>query len=305
MSRGGTDVRLVHGAYAAEVTTIGAGLRALTYDGRDLVRTYGSGSVRPKSSGALLVPWPNRVVDGTYDFGGTSYRLDLSEPARGHAIHGLVAWQRFEVVERGDSAVVLRHVVVPRTGYPFPLDVVACYTLGDDGLDVEVTSTNLGDAPLPYGVGSHPYLLGGDGCVDDWTVTLPADEVLEVTPDRLVPVRLRPVVELGLDFRAERVVGDTFVDHAFTGLRPDGDGLVRATVTGADGRGAQCEWDPTVLPWAQLHTADVKGSPDLDRTGMAVEPMSCPPDAYNAGTDLVVLEPGDVHVARWTLRTYG
>lgn len=302
MSTGGEEYHLEHGDYAAVVCAVGAGLRALWYAGRDLVRPYEARAVRPKSSGALLVPWPNRVVDGVYTFDGSTYQLDLSEPTRHHAIHGLVRWERFLPVSRDDASVLLRHDLVPRPGYPFPLQVEARYALTDDGLTVTVSVTNQGERALPYGLGSHPYLVGGPGTVDDWTVHLPAGEVLEVTPDRLVPVALRPVSETDLDFSSPRRVSGALVDHAYTALRPDGDGLVRARVTGPAGTGTECEWDPAVLPWAQLHTADVPGSPDLDRTGMAVEPMSCPPDAFSSGTDLVVLGPGERHAASWTLR---
>lgn len=302
MSLGGEHLELRHGDYTASVTTVGAGLRVLRHAGRDLVRPYPVDAVRPRSSGVLLVPWPNRVVDGRYDFGRSTYQLDLSEPHRHHAIHGLVRWQRFEVVRRDGSSALLRHELVPQTGYPFGLAVEAGYVLGEGGLTVSVTATNTGTDALPYGVGSHPYLVGGPGRVDEWTVTLPAARVLDVTADRLVPLALRPVGETDLDFSEPRRVGSTEVDHAYTGLLPDRDGLVRARVTGPDGSGAECVWDPEVLPWVQLHTADVPGDAALHRTGTALEPMTCPPDAFNSGTDLVVLAPGERHGASWTLR---
>jgi aldose 1-epimerase len=302
VSIGGQDIELRHGGYTAAVTTVGGGLRALAFEGRDLVRAYPADAVRPKYAGALLVPWPNRVVDGRYEFHGSSYQLDLSEPARQHAIHGLVTWERFERIAGDGAGVVLRHELVPRTGYPFELSVEVVYRLDDGGLRTSVTSTNTGATPLPYGVGPHPYLVGGPGRVDAWAVHLPAEQVLEVTADRLVPVGLRPAAASGLDFSRARVVGTQHVDHAYTGLMPGDDGLVRARVTGPDGAGVECVWDPRVLPWAQLHTADVPGSPDLHRTGLAVEPMTCPPDAFNSGTDLVVLEPTTSHQAEWTIR---
>ena len=52
--------------------------------------------------------------------------------------------------------------------------------------------------------------------------------------------------------------------------------------------------------WVQIHTADRPGNPG-NRIGLAVEPMTCPPDAFNSGTDLIVLEPGVSHAASWTI----
>jgi aldose 1-epimerase len=50
----------------------------------------------------------------------------------------------------------------------------------------------------------------------------------------------------------------------------------------------------------QVHTAD-RPEPEHDRVGLAVEPMTCPPDAFRSGTDLVVLEPGASHEASWRI----
>ncbi len=50
-----------------------------------------------------------------------------------------------------------------------------------------------------------------------------------------------------------------------------------------------------------MHTADLP-DPAESRRGLALEPMTCPPDAFNSGTDLVVLEPGAEHTAAWTIR---
>ena len=58
-------------------------------------------------------------------------------------------------------------------------------------------------------------------------------------------------------------------------------------------------WDEA-CPWVQIHTAD-RDTPELSRLGLAVEPMTCPPDAYNSGTDLIVLAPGQSTTASWTI----
>lgn len=301
MSLGGDEYVLERGGYKAVVTEVGGGLRVLVHEDRDLILGYAQDEVRPRSRGALLAPWPNRVVDGRYPFDGEAYQLDINEVARGHALHGLVSWARFDLLDSDSSSVVLGHHLVPRPGYPFCLQVVARYALGETGLTCAVSARNVGEQRLPYGLGSHPYLLGGDGRVDEWTLELPAEQVLEVTDDRLVPTGLHAVAGTERDFRTARRIGTAEVDHAFTGLTPDRYGHVRARVLGADGRGAECEWDPVSLPWVQVHTADLP-DPDQSRLGLALEPMTCPPDAFNSGKDLVVLDPGEQHTAEWTLR---
>jgi aldose 1-epimerase len=301
VSLGGGEHRLRAGGYDAVVTEVGGGLRVLRRGASDLVRPYAAHQVRPSFSGALLAPWPNRVADGLYEFDGESHQLPLTEPERSNALHGLVTWDRFEVRDRSESSLTLVDRLVPRTGYPFEVEVEVSYELGaEEGLRTTVRARNTGTRPAPWGTAAHPYLQAGTLHVDDCRLKVPAAEVLAVTPDRLLPLRLVPVQGTALDFRSPRVIGSTFVDHAYSRLVPDDDGLVRVRLT-SDTGGVECEWDPAVLPWVQVHTADTADT-GTNRTGLAVEPMTCAPDAFNSGQDLVVLPVGGEHSASWTVR---
>jgi aldose 1-epimerase len=290
----GTRIPLRHGGYAADIASVGASLRTLTFDGRDLVVPFAEDELRPLYRGAVLVPWPNRVVDGRYTFDGAAQQLPITEPDRGHALHGLAMWSDYRVVSRSTGAVVLETEVVAQAGYPHPLRVQVEYRLTDDGLETRVTTTATGVDRAPYGVSGHPYLVAGPGRVDDWTLELAADRVLEVDPERLIPQGLGPVEGGPFDFATPRRIGELFIDHAFTGLRAS-----RVRVLAADGHGVELRWDG-VAPWVQVHTGD-RPEPAYNRAGLAVEPMTCPPDAFNSGTDLVVLEPGESHELGWTI----
>ena len=300
LSVSGSVTELRHGAYRADVAGVGASLRTLRHDGRDLVVPFGADRVRPLFRGAILAPWPNRVVDGAYEEAGETLQLALTEVERGHALHGLVAWAEWRVESSEPHRASLVTELAPSEGYPWRLALRATYELGDAGLVTTVEATNVGDGSAPYGVAPHPYLVAGEGRVDDWTLQLPADSYLEVTDDRLVPTGVHGVTEReGFDFREGRLVGDLFVDHAFTELARDEAGVATATLTAADGRGVAMSWGPE-LPWVQVHTAD-RPEPADDRVGLAVEPMTCPPDAFTSGIDLVRLAPGETHVAAWTI----
>lgn len=297
----GTRIDLEHGAYTASIASVGASLRFLRFDGRDLVVPFDADEVRPAFRGAMLAPWPNRVVDGRYTFGGEEHQLALTEPARGHALHGLAAWLDWQVVASSPSSAAFRVVIEAQAGYPYRVQVTATFTLDDDGLRTDVEAVNLGEFDAPYGTGPHPYLVAGEGRVDDWTLELPAAEVLTVTPDRLIPVSLEPVdtaAEASFDFRAPRAIGDTFIDHAFTGLLSE-DGTTAVRLTAPSGTGVAMHWRDG-LPWVQVHTADQE-VPERSRLGLAVEPMTCPPDAFSTGTDLVVLAPDTPHSVSWTI----
>jgi aldose 1-epimerase len=290
----GTRIALRHGQYAADVATVGASLRTLSHDGRDLVVPSAEDEVRPLYRGVVLVPWPNRVVDGRYTFDGETQQLALTEPERGHALHGLACWSDYRVVTRSSSAATLETEVVAQSGYPHRLRIEVEYRLGDDGLLTRITATNTGPTRAPYGSSAHPYLVGGPGRVDDWTLELAADQVLEVDAERLIPQGLTAVASGPFDFAEPRRIGELFIDHAFTGLR-----AFRAAVVAADGHGTELRWDAGA-PWVQVHTGD-RPEPAYHRAGLAVEPMTCPPDAFNSGTDLVVLEPDETHSVAWTI----
>ncbi|MFF1635555.1 aldose 1-epimerase family protein [Leifsonia sp. NPDC058248] len=299
----GTHYGLTAGDYHATIATVGATLRTLEHKGRPLVVPFDADEVRPAFRGATLAPWPNRVVDGRYTFAGTEQQLPLTEPARGHALHGLAAWLDFSVVDHSGSSVTLAATIEAQAGYPHRIDVAVVFELDENGLHTTVTATNTGRDAAPWGTGPHPYLVAGSGRVDDWTLTLPADIVLTVTDDRLIPVANADVgTEAGgvFDFRTARAIGDTFIDHAFTGLARDASGIATVTLRSQDGTGTEMTWD-AACPWVQVHTADNPAS-DAHRAGLAVEPMTCPPDAFNSGVDLIVLEQGESTTAGWDIR---
>ena len=297
----GRQLRLSAGDYQATIASIGASLRELTWQGRHLVVPFGEDEVRPAYRGAVLSPWPNRVVDGRYAFDGVEHQLALTEPDRGHALHGLVAWQDFAVVSEEPDTVTLTATVPPQDGYPFRLALVVTYALTEQGLTISLEATNIGPVPAPFGASIHPYLYAGPGGVDDWTLQLPAASVLTVTPDRLIPDAVQVVTEAPgqFDFRQARVIADTFLDHAFTDLSADPDGRFSARLTDRAGRGVVMRWDEDCR-WLQVHTADLP-APKPSRIGLAVEPMTCPPDAFNSGRDLVVLPVGGSTLVRWQL----
>lgn len=137
------------------------------------------------------------------------------------------------------------------------------------------------------------------GAPDEWTLELPAQEFLEMTPDRLLPVGMKDMAGHDFDFRNARRLGPVRIDPAFAGISRDGQGLGRVRVQYPAGTGVELESSPA-RPWVQIHTADKPVGPD--RPGLAVEPMTCPPDAFNSGSDVIHLKPGESHSTAWTNR---
>jgi aldose 1-epimerase len=299
VTAGPAEYVLRRGDYTAVVTARGAALRSLTHQGRDLVVPFDAGAPLPDSRGINAVPWPNRIADGRYSFGGAEYQLPVNEPERGCALHGLAFDADWAVREHQENSVVLVLDLGPAPGYPFRLRLEACYRLDDGGLVWGLRALNTGDATAPYGACPHPYLMAGPSPLDEWTLEVAADTFLEVTPDRLLPLGARRVEGSDFDFRRPRRIGAVRIDHAFSDLGFDGAGSARLVLRDPAGTGVAMEWD-TVCHWLQLHTAD-KEAAGPTRLGLAVEPMTCPPDAFNSGAGLVRLAPGASHSARWRI----
>jgi aldose 1-epimerase len=290
MNPSGEQVELAYGEQRAVVVAVGAGLRTYSVGERPILDGYRDSEVCPSGRGQLLVPWPNRIEDGRYDFGGRTYQLPLNELERRNAIHGLVRWSHWSVADRAADRVAFEHLLYPQPGYPFALELRAEYSLAQQGLAVQIEATNAGSEAAPFGAGWHPYLAVASEVVDDVELRVPAATVL-VADERSLPVRSGAVAEEGLDFREAGPIGQVRLDHCFTDLERNGDGRAAARV------GATTLWVDETFPYLMVFTGD--GLPDVDRRSVAVEPMTCAPNAFRSGEGLIRLEPGQTHVGRW------
>jgi aldose 1-epimerase len=298
----GAQYEIAAGGYLAVVTELGAGLRELRYRDRPLIAGYQADELPPGGAGQLLLPWPNRIDGGRYRVAGTEYQLDLSEPGAQNAIHGLTRWSAWSPAARAPHEVVLRLALLGRSGYPFRLDLEVEYHLSDDGLTVRLTARNAGNRPAPYGTGSHPYLTAGPPAVDECELTLPVARWLPADSRGIPSGPAQGVAGTPFDFRAARPVGTVRLDHAFTGLDRNEAGLAWARLT-RGGTGAAL-WAGPGYRWLQAFTGDTLDSAHR-RRAVAIEPMTCPPNAFVTGTDLLTLEPGETVTHTWGIQAVG
>jgi len=293
----GEQFELLAGEQRATVVEVGGGIRRYSVGERDVLEPYAVGDLCDGAHGAVLVPWPNRLADGRYSFDGAERQLPLTEPERGNAIHGLARWRPWRALEREPDRVLVAVRLHPEPGYPFDLEVTVEYRLADDGLTVTTRAQNLGETACPYGTGQHPYLSPGDGAIDGCTLEVPAETVITVDAERQLPSGREPVAGGPLDFTSPRLLGSTVIDSPLTDLRRDPDGLARARLTAADGSAVEL-WVEDSYGYLELFTGDTLG-PARRRQALAVEPMTCPPNAFQSGEGLLRLEPGAGHTARW------
>ena len=299
MNLSGAQYVIEAGGHRATVVEVGAGLQRYTHDGVDVTGTYGMDELPPKACGIVLVPWPNRIRGGKYSFDGADYQLALTEPAARNAIHGLGRWARWTTVHHSLDRVTLRLDVVPQNGYPFPVRAEVTYALDPErGLSVTITARNLGSRRAPFGAGSHPYLSTRGHSLADVRLRLPAAERL-VTDEKGLPVGVRPVAGGDHDLRRGKRLKALRMDDGFTALA-DEPAQRYAELRTPKGTGARLWFDPA-FSYLQVLTLDAltPGQP-----AVAIEPMTCAPDAFNSGAGLIVLDPGGGWSGTWGITPF-
>ena len=292
----GEQIEIGAAGQRAVVVEVGGGLRVYSAAGRELLDGYAADEPCTSGRGQVLIPWPNRLEDGSYEFGGRSHQLPLTEPKTRTAIHGLVRDAAWSVAERGRDRVVMEHMLEPRPGYPFPLELSIEYTVSERGLRVQTTATNTGREVCPFGSGAHPYLAVGTATIDSAILRVPGRTVLR-SDERGLPVGADSVEGTEYDFRRPKAIEATKLDHAFTDLERGEDGLARMELSDPRHPRGRTLWVDETYPYLMLFTGDPL--PDVARRSLAVEPMTCPPNAFRTGEALISLEPGESFTGAW------
>jgi aldose 1-epimerase len=293
----GEQYEISHGEQRATIVEVGGGVRAYEAGSRAVLDAYRAEKMCDGAHGAPLIPWPNRLADGRYTFDGVEHQLALSEAPRHNAIHGLLRWRSWHAAEREPNRVVMTIRLDPMDGYPFALDVRIGYELSDSGLTVATSASNVGERPCPYGAGQHPYLSAGGGLIDECALELAAETQILIDQERKLPIGHALVEGTLFDFRAPRLIGEQQMDFAFTDLARDDAGIARARLSAPDGTSVEL-WADKHYPILQVYTGDDL-APERRRRGLAVEPMTCAPNAFQSGRGLVELQPGATFTARW------
>lgn len=270
---------------------------------------------------AILAPYANRItgtdVPGRREIetrvAGRRARLPRnwggkSPGARQYAMHGLILDAPAKQVTQASPNQVAGHLPVGDFGgrWPGQADMQVRYRLADGALRLSVETTNVGAAPLPLGLGWHPYFALPSGRREQALLRAPArsrapannyDEVLPT--GEIVDVAGGP-----FDFRSRRPLGDLYLDDCFTGLIRDGDGAVVCEVVDpAAGYGLRIS-----TTTAQVKAVQVYAPPD--KAFVVVEPQFNLADpfgpAWRQGVDtgMVLLAPGETVAYEVRLETF-
>lgn len=304
VSPSGEQIELQRGCQSAVAVTVGGGIRRYRVRGRDIIDGFDIDVSADGARGQTLIPWPNRVRDGQWSWRGHQFQLALTEPEQHNAIHGLVRWLGWTVTERSTNQVTLTCTAWPQDGYPWPLDVSVRYALDEDGLVVEQCIRNRGTSPAPVAAGAHPYITVGTSTIDDAVLSLPADSWIP-TDDRQIPTGTASVEGTPYDFRDARPIGDLSIDYAFTDLHRESDRRCYVELRHPNHNQQVALWFDDHYEYVEIFTGDTLPDERRRRRGLAVEPMSAPPNALATGESLHVLDPGQCWIAKWGISASG
>jgi len=286
--------------HRAVIAEVGGVLRHYSAGEAEVLDGFGPDEISPASAGQILAPWPNRIRDGHYTFEDTAYQLALTEPARHNAIHGLTNWSRWKLVDQAGDAVTVEFDLPPQMGYPWSLTLRTRWSVSADGLRSDQEVVNNSDRNAPWGFSVHPYLRLPGVAVDDILLQVPGrSRVLADT--RLLPIGAVKVAGTEYDYTEPRRIGEAVLDTTFGDLEYATDGGSAVTIAAPDGGRSVTVWGDEQFRWWQVFTGDTLHG-ERFRRSVAIEPMTCPPDAFRSGRDLLVLEPGQAWRASWGVR---
>jgi aldose 1-epimerase len=294
----GRQFEISHGAQQVTVTEVGATLRAYEVADEPVIDGFAVDDMASGGHGQVLAPWPNRLGNGRYSFEGQAERVPLNEPARSNAIHGLVRWLAWHPRAHSADAVTLRCVLQPQPAYQWRVEVDIEYRLGPAGLSVSTSVTNRSRTRAPFGIGFHPYLTVGTETIDGAHLQVPGRRRL-LTDDQGLPVGDAPVAGTNYDFTDSRPISDVVLDTGYTQLHRGSDGRAVVLLSDPDGPRSVTLWVDAAYRYLMVFTGDTLDPPERRRHSIAIEPMSCPPDALRTGIDLISLDPGDRWEGAW------
>lgn len=232
--------------------------------------------------GAKLSPFPNRINRGKYNFDGKKYQLDKNAPP--HALHGLCWNLPFTVKKQicSDSSATLTLSATYQTlhnGYPFQYHIEIEYILAEHNFTCLTRLSNTSKHSIPIGDGWHPYFTTGSQ-VNTLKIHLPVHKQLELKA--LIPTGSYSSEQL---FLTPTLLGNRSLDNCF---ELDNSGGIAETRIIDEMRNI------SIVVWQK---AGANGYNYLqvytppDRKSIAIEPMTCAPDAFNNGKGLITLLP--------------
>jgi len=297
----GLEYEIRGGNMAAVVTEEGATLRSLTVGGQEFLITFAPDQPSTFYHGQVLLPWSNRVAGGQYVWNGVTQQLPINEISHNSALHGLVNWMNWNVVDHDASSITLSLVLHARDGYPFVLQFWEKYAITPVGFEVFTTAKNIGSSAAPYDCGNHPYftLSQGQRTINEDILRIPCQSYFKVDSNLIIIPPAVSVEGTQFDFRKRRPIGSTVMDTNFADPIFDADGYARTILAAPDGHPTLTLFMDRHHHYMQFYTSDTVPIASQIRKALVIEAYTGATNCFNNGLGLVVLQPGESITTHW------
>lgn len=269
--------------YGATITKLGLSNGSVVFDIVDGCKDDFELINNSAYKGCNLIPFPNRIAAGKYSFKGESYQLDTNNGP--NALHGLAFDKKFEIISKeadeNCASIALRFFYDNNhKGYPFQLEIIVKFSLDVNGLRRTVSLINNGDSVIPVADGWHLYFK---------TVTPLAECLLQFASDSVLKVD-ETLIPTGdkiafSKFNNPTKINDDQIDHCFCLSEQSNvakvlliDKLQRLTIV------AWQDMGNSKYNYVQIYIPP-------SRTSIAIEPMTCVPNAFNNQEGIILLAP--------------
>lgn len=269
----------------------------------DIVFGYSKQSEFDGCMGDILSPFPGRVEDGIYQFGGGKYKLTGFELYEKETpLHIFVREEKWKIIKKSKSAIKLQFAFdkqkYAKQGYPFALIYSIEYLLNKKGLNVKIRVKNSGKAEAPFGIGFHPYLRIAPK-VNQIFWQVPAKKLVEYGSDLMPTGKLLDVSKTKYDFRTARKIDNLIIDNCFTDLIRDKNGIFTSTLSDPEGKSKIQIWQDKSFPYFQAYSSDTIKQKNR-RQALALEPHSSSPFAINIPSlGLIKIKPNQSFTGSW------
>ena len=276
----------ISGAYFNVVPKYGGALNEIVLsDGQKLHSVHKhtnnlddfNSAMLPMYSGSFLAPFPNRIKDGKYDFKGQPYQIAINDQDYHCALHGFMYDVPFLIddIDENQGSVTLHKDFLGVEGYPFHISFKSTYRLFNQGLYITTQVKNLSESNIPFGMGWHPY-FDLDVPIDSLHLKIPGDFYFE-QDKQYIPTGKR--IEAN-SFSEYAIIGERFMNDCYA--------LNDAKIFIFEPRKKielvlDLEINEQTYPFCMLYTPPA-------RDCIAVEPMTCAPNAFNNGHGIIDLD---------------
>ncbi len=228
---------------------------------------------------AFLLPYPNRLKDGVYQYNGKNYAFPVNDKDTNNSLHGFRNFLKMSVeniiVEEDFASITLKNSYHGNNpSFPFSFDFKVTYEFnGYNNLSCEVQLYNPTNETIPISFGWHPYFQLGNTSVDELELQMPTVQQVLVD-DRMLPTGKLTTIST---YNSLTNLTNKNFDTCFKVNKED---ISEVSIHAPSLNTKLTYWqENNAFPYFQVFIPP-------KRKSIAIEPMTCNVNAFNSKEDL-------------------